>query len=183
MATVLPPRTAVPGRDDPGASLCETVPYRDTLLDTVAANFSHAIQALLDAPDGPDAVSSPLLIAAAHDSAHRGVQLRCWDRQLRESDLLLDPNRRRDREIARHATMLLDMVRNRWPVAARPGRIGIVGDGTGVALAPEDPWPLAEGWIDRRLANPRGLVALKRFSPDGGLAMLRMPRRSRGSAH
>lgn len=180
MAIAMPPRRAVRGRDDPGPSVCETVPSRDTLLDTVAANFCQAIQALIE---GSEPAHAPLLIAAAHDLAEGGVRLRCWDTQLRASDVPLDPNRRRDREIARTAAMLLDLLRARWPTAVRPGRIGILGDGTGVALAPEDPWPLAEGWIDRRLAHPRGLVALKRFSPDGGLAMLRLPRQARCSAH
>lgn len=180
MATAMPPRPTDPGRDDLRASVCETVPGRDTLLDTVAANFCQAIQAVLGASDPAHA---PLLVAAAHDVATGSVKLRCWDRNLRASDLLLDPNRRRDREIVRTAAMLLDLLRARWPAGARPGRIGILGDGTGVALAPEDPWPLAEGWIDRRIANPRGLVALKRFAPDGGLAMLRLRRQGSSSTH
>jgi hypothetical protein len=156
-------------------SACGMPPRGDALLERVATNFCLTIRPLLEAGD-PD--PAPLLLAATR---LRGgaVRLRGWDRCLAEIDLPLDSTRRRDHQILRTATVLIELLAIRWPERARPERLGVVSDGTGVAIAPEDPCPLHGGWIDRRLADPRGLIALKRFSPDGGLALLRAPRRTR----
>ena len=54
----------------------------------------------------------------------------------------------------------------------------LITDGTGVAVAPEDPWPLAPGWLDRRIARPGSLVALRRFDPAGNWALISHPPRS-----
>lgn len=162
------------GRFDP--AVAPLVPRGDAMLETVAANFCAMIGAVQEEA-APRA--RPVLIAAADDAARRKLRLRSWDQDLCVTDLRLDPDRRRDRDIQRTATIMLDLLRARWPAQAQPARIGILSDGTGVALVPEDPWPLDPGWIDRRLADPRGLVALKRFAPDGGLALLRAPRCTR----
>ncbi|WP_242139738.1 hypothetical protein [Sphingomonas sp. TREG-RG-20F-R18-01] len=167
--------------DEPLDPLAATlVPFSDTLLDTVATNFCCAIGSLLERDDP---AHGTVLIASAAEFGSAGIHLRCWDRKLCATDVVLDTNRRRDRQIVRTSKLLFDLLRARWPERARPARIGILSDGTGIAITPEDLWPMEPGWIDRRLADPRGLIALKRFSPDGGLALLRAPRRAPQRCH
>lgn len=156
---------------DPSDSMA--LPRSDALLDRIAANFCLAVRPLFVRSDP---VADPLLIATLHDPRTGAMGLRCWDRALRESDLPLDRGRRRDHDIIRTTAILTELLAVRWPKPVRPNRIGVLTDGTGVAIAPADPCPVEPGWIDRRLADPRGLTALKRFAPDGGLAVLRVPR-------
>ena len=159
---------------------CVLLPRGDAMLDRISANFCLAIRPLFTAIDP---AVDPVLIATVCDARAGGMRLRCWDRGLRARDLPLDPGRRRDHGIIRTATILTELLSVRWPKSARPNRIGVLTDGTGVAVAPEDPCPNQPGWIDRRLADPRGLTALKRFAPDGGLALLQAPRRAGAASH
>ena len=169
--------------DDVGEPGGPTVLARgDALLDRVTTNFCLAIRPLFDTGDRAFA---PLLVATMVDARGRRdkAALRCWDAALCQTDLPLDPTRRRDHDIIRTATILIELLSVRWPASAQPTRIGVLSDGTGVAIAPEDPCPTEPGWINRRLADPRGLIALKRFAPDGGLALLQAPRLSRAARH
>lgn len=165
---------------DTGSFACVPLPSSDALLDRMAANFCLAIHPLFVACDP---AVDPLLIATLHDPQAGTMRLRCWDRALRECDRPLDRSRRSDHAIMRTAMILTELLAVRWPTPVRPNRIGVLSDGTGVAIAPEDPCPDAPGWIDRRLADPRGMTALKRFAPDGGLAVLQAPRMARAAWH
>jgi hypothetical protein len=176
----LPDRPARPAPDAADPFGCMLLPRGDALLDRIAANFCLAVRPLFMVADP---AADPLLIATLHGPRAGAMRLRCWDRSLRERDLTLDPGRRRDHDIIRTATILTELISGRWPEPVRPSRIGVLTDGTGVAIAPEDPCPVEPGWIDRRLADPRGLTALKRFSPDGGLAVLQVPRLGHATSH
>lgn len=167
-------------RDPWPTSAYVSLPQSDAMLDRVAANFCLAIQPLFQTID-PEA--DPVLIATFRDPATGSMRLRCWDRSVRERDIRLDPARRHDRHILRAATVLSELLSVRWPEPIRPARIGMLSDGTGVAIAPEDPCPARSGWIARRLADPHGLIALKRFAPDGGLALLQAPRPALRAPH
>lgn len=163
---------------DPPASV--PFPRGDALLDRIAANFCLAVRPLFG---GGDPVADPLLIATFHDPRTGVMGVRCWDRALRASDLPLDLGRRRDHGIIRTTAILTELLVVRWPKPVHPNRIGVLTDGTGVAIAPAEPCPIEPGWINRMLADPRGLTALKRFAPDGGLAVLRAPRMTRAASH
>lgn len=97
-----------------------------------------------------------------------------WDRWLKRHEI----DGRSARTAERLARKLLERVRQRWPAGMAPHSIGLVSDGTGVGVAPEDPWPLAPGWLDRRIARPGSLVALRRFDPAGNWALISHPPRS-----
>lgn len=98
-----------------------------------------------------------------------------WDRWLKRQDIAPLRNARTCERLARQ---LLERMRQRWPLGMAPTSIGLITDGTGIAIAPEDPWPLAPGWLDRRIARPGSLVALRRFDPSGNWALISHPPRS-----
>ncbi len=98
-----------------------------------------------------------------------------WDRWLKRQEIA---PLRHARTCERLARQLLERMRQRWPLGMAPTSIGLITDGTGIAIAPEDPWPLAPGWLDRRIARPGSLVALRRFDPAGNWALISHPPRS-----
>ena len=65
------------------------------------------------------------------------------------------------------ATDLFEALSPRWPPCARPHGLGVVTDGTGLGFCPDDPSPLAPGWMSRRARNGNRLTCLLPFSPQG----------------
>ena len=68
--------------------------------------------------------------------------------------------------------LILTDLRVRWPSGLEPHRLALVTDGSGVAFAPERPWLLDMPWLVRQAQAPDVLVAIRRFSPNGALALL-----------
>lgn len=142
------------------------MPFIEPGLDEVVREFCHNARHWLE--------QSGHLIAVWGTGAN-GNFGSSWDRWLKRHDIA---PARSARPAERLAAQLLDRVRHRWPLGTAPHSIGLLSDGTGVALAPEDPWPLAPGWLDRRIARPGSLVALRRFDPAGNWALISHPPRT-----
>ena len=142
------------------------MPFIDPGLDELSREFCHQARYWLD--------HSGHLVAVWGIGAN-GDFGASWDRWLKRHDIASLRNARTCERLARQ---LLERVRQRWPVGMAPKSIGLITDGTGVAVAPEDPWPLAPGWLDRRIARPGSLVALRRFDPAGNWALISHPPRS-----
>ncbi len=142
------------------------MPFIDPGLDDLTREFCHAARYWFD--------QSGHLVAVwgVGTNGHFGVS---WDRWLKRQDIA---PLRAARSCERLAGQLLERVRQRWPLGMAPHSIGLITDGSGVAVAPEDPWPLAPGWLDRRIARPGSLVALRRFDPAGNWALISQPSRS-----
>jgi len=64
----------------------------------------------------------------------------------------------------RAADRLLLALSPRWPAATPPSRLGIVTDGTGVGFCPDDPSPLASGWMTRQQRDAHRLTCLLPFA-------------------
>lgn len=145
------------------------MPFIEPGLDELAREVCHMARHWLD--------HSGHLIAVWGTGAngHFGAS---WDRWLKRHDIAPV---RSARPAGQLAGQLLERVRHRWPLGMAPHSIGLISDGTGVALAPEDPWPLAPGWLERRIARPGSLVALRRFDPAGNWALISHPPRSNGA--
>lgn len=75
------------------------------------------------------------------------------------------------RALTRAADDLLLALSPRWPGSAPPRRLGVVTDGTGLGFSPDDPWPLAPGWMSRQVRDAHCLTCLLPFSPAGAWAM------------
>lgn len=138
----------------------QALPFLDRHSISIAQDFCDAAQHWLNA-------TGHLLIACGVGSS--GSFAASWDRKLRRHDGI-DPATAAS--AMRHAHCLLDRLIARWPASVAPMRIGLISDGSGAALAPEDPWPLAPGWIERRLSRPATLMAVRRFDPAGHWARL-----------
>ena len=78
--------------------------------------------------------------------------------------------------ITRTARTLLGSLGDRWPPYARPPRLGVVTDGTGVAFSPNEPWPLAPEWLFRHFGHGDGLRHILPFAANGNWAALVPPR-------
>jgi hypothetical protein len=73
------------------------------------------------------------------------------------------------------AAELFEELRPRWPAYASPIRLGVVSDGVGLGFFPQDPWPLAPGWISRQVERqscPREIIP---FGAQSAWTMLREP--------
>ena len=77
--------------------------------------------------------------------------------------------------ITRAARTLLDSLGDRWPPYARPPRLGVVSDGTGVAFSPDEPWPLTPGWLLRHFGDSDGLRHILPFAANGNWATSASP--------
>ena len=62
----------------------------------------------------------------------------------------------------------------RWPSYAAPPLVGLVTDGTGLALSPDDPWPLCSGWLQRQQRGAASLIEIVPFDPAGAWPRLMM---------
>lgn len=142
------------------------LPFIDPGMDELSREFCHNARYWLD--------QSGHLVAVwgIGPNGNFGVS---WDRWLKREDIA---PLRSARTCERLARQVLERMRQRWPLGMAPTSIGLITDGTGVAIAPEDPWPLAPGWLDRRIARPGSLVALRRFDPAGNWALISHPPRS-----
>ena len=67
---------------------------------------------------------------------------------------------------------LWQTLRPRWPASMPPRGLGVVTDGNGIGFCPDDPCPLAPGWLSRRARDRASLTCLIPFAPDGGWAAL-----------
>lgn len=65
------------------------------------------------------------------------------------------------------ADALFGDLATRWPAYAPPPLVGLVTDGTGLAVAPDDPWPLCPGWLQRQKRGVASVVELVPFDPAG----------------
>jgi len=70
------------------------------------------------------------------------------------------------------ADALFAVLRPRWPAAAPPAGLGVMTDGTGLGFCPDDPSPLAPGWVGRQLRDPARLTCLLPFGADGAWPMM-----------
>lgn len=64
----------------------------------------------------------------------------------------------------RAALSLVDALIVRWPSYARPTRLGLVSDGAGVGVSPDDPWPPAPGWLARQRLGTARLTQIIPFA-------------------
>lgn len=67
---------------------------------------------------------------------------------------------------------LFASLRPRWPGATPPPGLGVVSDGSGLGFCPDDPWPLAPGWMARQVRDPARLTCLLPFAPGGAWSTL-----------
>jgi hypothetical protein len=65
------------------------------------------------------------------------------------------------------ADALFAALRPRWPHATPPAGLAVVTDGTGLGFSPDDPCPLAPGWMARRRRDTGRLTCLIPFAPAG----------------
>lgn len=89
------------------------------------------------------------------------------DLDLGRSLASIAPNAMLLRRLTEAADALFADLRTRWPPYAAPPLIGLVTDGTGLGLSPDDPWPLAPGWIQRQRRGAASLVEIVPFAPVG----------------
>lgn len=66
--------------------------------------------------------------------------------------------------LRRAALPLLEALRARWPDYARPARIGVVTDGSGVVFSANEPWPLAPDWLGRQVRASGTLMQILPFA-------------------
>ena len=67
---------------------------------------------------------------------------------------------------------LWEALRPRWPASMPPRRLGVVTDGTGLGFCPDDPSPLAPGWLSRQARDRHCLTCLLPFAAEGAWATL-----------
>ena len=65
------------------------------------------------------------------------------------------------------ADALFDELASRWPAYAPPPLIGLFTDGTGLAVSPDDPWPLSPGWFQRQQRGVASVIEIIPFAPAG----------------
>jgi hypothetical protein len=76
------------------------------------------------------------------------------------------------RALEKAADGLWQALRPRWPASMPPRRLGVVTDGNGVGFCPDDPCPLAPGWLSRRARDRASLTCLLPFAAHGGWTAL-----------
>lgn len=74
--------------------------------------------------------------------------------------------------IEKAADGLWEALSPRWPASMPPRRLGVVTDGTGLGFCPDDPSPLAPGWLSRQARDRASLTCLLPFAPEGAWAAL-----------
>lgn len=77
--------------------------------------------------------------------------------------------------LQRAGAALLRSLATRWPTEAQPAAIGVVTDGVGVVVSPNDPSPSSPGWLQRHsLGNrpPVPIIPLDPLGPGGWLTEL-----------
>lgn len=77
--------------------------------------------------------------------------------------------------LERTADALFRLLVPRWPPFAPPRGLGVITDGTGVAFSPDDPCPLAPGWLARQMRGGGSLTVILPFAPHGCWAALTCP--------
>lgn len=73
------------------------------------------------------------------------------------------------------ARALFERLAPRWPPYARPRGLGVITDGGGVGFSPDDPCPLAPGWLARQVRGATSLTEIAPFAPHGRWAALTRP--------
>ncbi|MGN6374395.1 MAG: hypothetical protein ACTHMG_02455 [Sphingomonas sp.] len=146
-----------------------TLPFAGAALSRVTEELAKAAALWLDTADA-------VVLAIGFDPDATEASVLSWGRNLQPRDHAMCGAERVERLLIQSARLLTSRLTERWPAGVGPSRLGVVTDGTGVAFAPEDPWPMAAGWLDRRRRSRAGLVALQRFDVAGGWALLTLPR-------
>lgn len=80
----------------------------------------------------------------------------------------------------RAAVELLAWLKGRWPREAAPAALGVLCDGTGVAVSPQHPSPAASGWMVRHAAGAAELFTILPLANGGPCALLCAPRETTG---
>lgn len=150
------------------------LPGTDAELALVALEIVELGAWLLAACDAP-------LLCLALTPAERagGHPVTPWDRTMRPDTKLgrslclpTSPNRPVVAKLDRAAGMLFGLLQKRWPAYARPRRLGVITDGSGIGFSPDDPWPLRAGWLSHQVLAATRLTPILPFDAQGPWSML-----------
>lgn len=73
------------------------------------------------------------------------------------------------------AAALFKELSPRWPAYAPPPQLGVISDGHGLGLSPQDPWPLAPDWLARQVQGQSSLTEIIAFGSRSRWSMLTRP--------